>query len=269
MKQEHLKDFKKQLGVYPALVARLTPRCHARVPAVVPPPAAPAGLLALVHAVAMVGEEPTMKETAARSGDEKGGEPNGTVAGVAAIVPQQQAASMECSGEVGWDGGGTLVDGAVPWPPARSGTEVMEKASENVAAAAADDGDEERAEGDGWQECKQGCVNLMVELATNPRYQRLVWSVAHAGGAGAGAGAGAGETSSTICSQYSSEGYSAMNQDATRNKAYENGIIQSLGGGIKNRVLEVGTGASALLTCMVLRRLEDAHVVRCVLIFYW
>jgi hypothetical protein len=191
------------------------------------------------------------------------------VASVSVTGGPQHAASMERGAEEGLDGGGAVMDGE--GSATEGGGEGGGTAAVMEIDGTAEVGVDER---ENWEERKHGGAGLIGELVTNPRYRRWIWSVRDAGGAGAGervgvgASADAGETSGSICSHYKSEGYSAMNQDTTRNRAYEQAIQGAAGWTSSPRVLEVGTGASALLTCMVLRHHSGAHVLRCALIFY-
>lgn len=72
---------------------------------------------------------------------------------------------------------------------------------------------------------------------------------------GAGeAGGDSAPTTQSICANYSGEGYGSMNQDAARNKFFFESIKHAKATSPKGTWLEIGCGASALLTKMAIER---------------
>lgn len=100
-----------------------------------------------------------------------------------------------------------------------------------------------------------GCVSpfdmdtLMNKRLLNNKYQDSVHD-----------GYDPNETVVTMTTTYEGEGYASMNLDTVRNRFYK-GMLSSLKGEGDITIMDIGTGASALLTTFALKILPKAYVV--------
>ena len=141
--------------------------------------------------------------------------------------------------------------------------------SDEVGAAEMDesDGGIEESKGGGIVEPpspgrqRAADVNVIERLVQSTRYRQWIWVVVgNEPGAGVRAGVGnhAEVTSGTICVHYTTEGYGAMIQDAHRNAAFRRAVRACS----REDWVEIGTGATAFLTLMVLEHHSRAHIIR-------